>query len=69
MAIRTHGTVDPELVANLEHRLLGLGSLHRVMRALDGLSLSIGDVIPMDEYTIDLVVQVRADAFLVLDTT
>lgn len=67
--IRSHGSVPEARLAELDRLLGGLGSLERVLRALDGEKLSLGDVIPMDEYTIDILVDLPDGLTLAFDTT
>lgn len=45
------------------------GTLERVIRALEGEGLELADVIPMDEFTIDILVDLPDGLTLAFDTT
>ncbi len=69
MGLRVHGTVPAERVAELGRMVDGLGSLERVLRALDGQGLVLSEVVSMDEYTVDILVALPDGLTLVFDTT
>jgi len=67
--LRFVGKVEEARRRQLEALLGPLGTLEHVIRALDGEGLQLADVIPMDEFTIDILVDLPDGLTLVFDTT
>ena len=69
MSIRVHGIVDPRRVAGLAALTARQSITEQVFRMVDELDLVVVDLLPMDEYTIDVVIALPDGLHLVYDTT
>ncbi|MEM6929496.1 MAG: hypothetical protein AAF602_21330 [Myxococcota bacterium] len=67
--MRVFGTIPPARVAELREWLGEPTTLARVIAVLDRDSLGLSELIPMDEYTIDVLVDLPEGLTLVFDTT
>lgn len=67
--LTTRGGVTESRRCELEQLLGSARTLEQVIRALDGVGLQLADVIPMDEFTIDILVDLPDGLTLVFDTT
>lgn len=69
MALRVHGQVPAARVVELEAWTARQAITEHVFLDTDAAGLRIERIVPMDEYTIDLVVPVEPGVVLVYDTT
>ena len=69
MALRVHGTVPPERVRALAAWTAEQRLTEHVYTDVDAAGLQIDVIVPMDEYTLDLVVDLPDGLVLVYDTT
>jgi hypothetical protein len=69
MPLSVVGTVPEARVRELERFVASQRITEHVFRDLDAIGLRIADIVPMDEYTLDLVVPLPDGLTLVYDTT
>lgn len=69
MALRVHGTLDDARLGEIAGLVRDHTTTERLFSTVDALGLAVHDILPMDEYTIDIVVGLPGGAFLVYDTT
>jgi hypothetical protein len=69
MSLRIHGSVAADRLAELSELVRSHTTTERLFRAVDALGLVLHDLVAMDEFTNDVVVEVPGGLFLVYDTT
>jgi len=69
MALRVHGDIPDDRIQEIADFVRGQSITEAVFRDLDAAGLSVAEIIPMDEYTLDWVVPLPDGLTLVYDTT